>query len=303
MSHKNEIIDLIIAEYSQEKSRAHLEYEANTMEDLILPKLVPLGNINPGRFRRMADVMVKFGMSKEDYSIDDFIYDPEPKVNRETFVQTVILIVLLLLVSTVIALILWRLNKRLYIEIGKRHQVEKQLEYMAYNDRLTNIPNRSLLLDRLEQDMAQVGRRNLELAVAYLDLDGFKKINDDYGHAVGDQLLISVVDEMKKSLRDGDTLARVGGDEFVAVLADLKSIEESFPILDRLINSASLPMQINNIKMQVSVSIGVTYYPQDGEVNVEELLHQADQAMYKAKNSGKNCYQLYRQAEEVGLSV
>ncbi len=170
----------------------------------------------------------------------------------------------------------------------KRHQA--QLEHIAHYDALTNLPNRVLLADRLQQGLAQAQRRGQLLAVAYLDLDGFKAINDEHGHEVGDRVLVVLSDLMRQTLREGDTLARLGGDEFVVVLVDLVDVASCEPMLTRLLAAAAQPVDIGGCKVQVSASLGVTFYPQMGEVDADQLLRQADQAMYKAKVAGRNRY-------------
>jgi diguanylate cyclase (GGDEF)-like protein/PAS domain S-box-containing protein len=173
----------------------------------------------------------------------------------------------------------------------KEHQ--KRLEHIAHYDALTDLPNRVLLADRLHQAMVQAKRRKRLLAVAYLDLDGFKEINDTYGHEAGDQLLIAVSANMKKALREGDTLARLGGDEFVAVMADLGDASTCGKTLSRLLGAAAQPMSFGRIRLEVSASVGVTFYPQAEAVDADQLLRQADQAMYQAKLSGKNRYHVF----------
>ncbi len=178
------------------------------------------------------------------------------------------------------------------ISVIKAYQ--QQLEHIAYYDPLTTLPNRLLLVDRLLQDMAQTERHRQRLAVAYLDLDGFKIINDTYGHDIGDQFLIAIAANMRQSLRQGDTLSRLGGDEFIAVLVDLAVEADSVPMLVRLLAAASQPVPIDNHWLQVSASIGVTFYPQAREITADQLLRQADLAMYQAKLTGKNRYQVFR---------
>lgn len=181
----------------------------------------------------------------------------------------------------------------------KEHQ--NQLEHIAHFDGLTGLPNRVLLSDRLQQAMAQAQRRQQQLAVAYLDLDGFKTINDHYGHETGDQLLIALAQRMKQALREGDTLARLGGDEFVAVLVDLDETAASLPMLNRLLTAAALPVQIGDLSLHVSASLGVTFYPQSLEMDADQLLRQADQAMYQAKVAGKDCYKIFDAAQDLDL--
>lgn len=170
---------------------------------------------------------------------------------------------------------------------------EKYLEHIAHYDALTGLANRVLLADRLYQAMAQALRRGQKLAVAYIDLDGFKLVNDNYGHDAGDHLLIAVATNMKRALREGDSLARLGGDEFVAVLIDLADETASESMLQRLLTAAAEPMQYGDRTLQVSASIGVTFYPQHGDVDADHLLRQADQAMYQAKLAGKNHFYIF----------
>jgi diguanylate cyclase (GGDEF)-like protein/PAS domain S-box-containing protein len=181
----------------------------------------------------------------------------------------------------------------------KTHQ--RQLEQIAHFDALTQLPNRVLLADRLHQAMSQSRRRNQPLAVAYLDLDGFKAINDGHGHDVGDQLLVTLAARMRESLREGDTLARLGGDEFVAVLQDLEDISASLPLLGRLLAAAAQPVHVGAIELQVSASLGVTFYPQAEEVDADQLLRQSDQAMYQAKLAGKNRYHVFDAEQDRSL--
>lgn len=170
---------------------------------------------------------------------------------------------------------------------------EKYLEHIAHYDALTGLANRVLLADRLHQAMAQALRRGQQLAVAYIDLDGFKIVNDSYGHDAGDHLLIAVAANMKRALREGDSLARLGGDEFVAVLIDLADEKASESMLLRLLTAAAEPMQYGDRTLQVSASLGVTFYPQQEDVDADQLLRQADHAMYQAKLAGKNHFHIF----------
>jgi diguanylate cyclase (GGDEF)-like protein/PAS domain S-box-containing protein len=183
----------------------------------------------------------------------------------------------------------------------KEHQ--SQLEHIAHFDALTNLPNRLLLADRLQQAMSQAQRRGQKVAVAYLDFDGFKNVNDHHGHDAGDKLLIHLATAMKETLREGDTLARLGGDEFVAVLIDLEGIEDCIPMLTRLLDAAAEPFALGEVVLQGSASIGVTFYPQAHDVEADQLLRQADQAMYQAKLAGKNRYHVFDSEHDSSLRV
>ncbi|RFO96797.1 diguanylate cyclase [Rhodoferax lacus] len=173
----------------------------------------------------------------------------------------------------------------------KRYQLE--LESIAHFDALTGLPNRLLLSDRLQQAMAQAARRGQKVMVAYLDLDGFKSVNDQYGHAVGDRLLVALGHRLQDHLRDGDTLARLGGDEFVAILVDLEESETVLPLIAGLIAATAEPFHIDGLTLRISASVGVTSYPQSAELDADQLLRQADQAMYQAKLAGKNRYHVF----------
>ena len=186
-------------------------------------------------------------------------------------------------------------------DITQRKKHQQQLEHIAHYDVLTNMPNRALLADRLGRAMAQAQRRGQQLAVAYLDLDGFKAINDTHGHEAGDQLLITVATRMKQALREVDTLARIGGDEFVAVLVDLADVDASVPMLTRLLTAAAQPVQFGDLMLHVSASLGVTFYPQVQDTEADQLLRQADHAMYQAKVSGKNRYHFFDTAQDSSL--
>jgi diguanylate cyclase (GGDEF)-like protein/PAS domain S-box-containing protein len=174
--------------------------------------------------------------------------------------------------------------------------LQGQLKRLIHFDALTNLPNRILLADRLSQSMEQCQPHNQSLAVAFMDLDGFKEVNDTYGHNVGDELLIVVSQRMKAVIGEFDTLARIGGDEFVAIMVNLENPEDSAPILEHLLKTAADPVTLNDTVMQVSVSIGVTLYPQDSS-GVDQLIRHADQAMHVAKQAGKNCYRLFDTAK------
>lgn len=174
---------------------------------------------------------------------------------------------------------------------------QRKLQKMAYYDVLTNLPNRALLTDRLERSMALSRRSGKNLALVYLDLDGFKAVNDTHGHDVGDQLLIEVAKRIQLSLRETDTLARIGGDEFVLVLSDLSTASSSYPVLERILSAVAEPVLINELTMCVSASMGVVYYPQIDDA-ADRLMRHADQAMYQAKRMGKNRYAIFTDSSD-----
>jgi diguanylate cyclase (GGDEF)-like protein/PAS domain S-box-containing protein len=171
----------------------------------------------------------------------------------------------------------------------KAHELE--LDRVAHYDPLTQLPNRRLMSDRLQQSLIRAQRSGKLSAVCFLDLDGFKAINDLHGHAVGDQVLVGVADHLKSVLRADDTLARMGGDEFVLV-SDVATAEECTVILDRVLHIVRQPVTAGDHVISLTASIGASLYPADN-ADPETLLRHADQAMYQAKQAGKNRYQLF----------
>jgi diguanylate cyclase (GGDEF)-like protein/PAS domain S-box-containing protein len=183
-------------------------------------------------------------------------------------------------------------NVSLFTDITLMKEHQHQLERIAHFDLLTGLPNRVLLADRLHQAVLQSRRRQRPMGVVFLDLDGFKAINDTHGHVAGDHLLVTVAQRIKDTLRESDTLARVGGDEFVAVLVDLEGPQACEPLLERMLKAAAAPVRVGDAMLQVSASMGLTIYPQDA-AEPDLLVRHADQAMYLAKQSGKNRYHLF----------
>jgi diguanylate cyclase (GGDEF)-like protein/PAS domain S-box-containing protein len=177
-------------------------------------------------------------------------------------------------------------------DIQSLKDTQQRLEQMAHYDALTTLPNRTMLADRLQQALAQAERHQQLLAVCFLDLDDFKPINDRYGHATGDHLLIEVANRLKQSVRAGDTVARLGGDEFVLLLTNVMQIAELEQVLRRIQLEAAAPYAVDGKELRVSASIGVSIYPFD-KGDADTLLRHADQAMYQAKQAGRNCYHLF----------
>jgi diguanylate cyclase (GGDEF)-like protein/PAS domain S-box-containing protein len=180
----------------------------------------------------------------------------------------------------------------LFSDITSNKHNEQELKRIAHYDTLTGLPNRLLLAEHLQQKIDHSLRHNQFLAIVYIDLDGFKAINDTHGHHIGDELLIIVANRMKSVSRDTDMLARIGGDEFVALFGQLNFVDDYQLLINRLLSSASQPINVNGLLLHVSASIGVTIYPKDNS-DAELLMRHADQAMYKAKQLGKNRFCLW----------
>lgn len=177
-------------------------------------------------------------------------------------------------------------------DISDRKNYEQQIQYQATHDNLTGLPNRTMLADRLQQCMSFADRYHHKLAVAFVDLDQFKLINDSMGHHVGDQLLVIMAERLSNCVRESDTVVRLGGDEFVLLLTSLHKVEDITQSMQRILAAVAAPCVIDGRDFIVSCSIGISLYPGDGS-DSNTLLKHADSAMYKAKQSGRNSFQFY----------
>ncbi len=179
----------------------------------------------------------------------------------------------------------------------ERKRVEEIIKNMAFHDPLTNLPNRSLLNDRLTLAIAQAHRNNKMLAVMYIDFDGFKKINDSLGHAVGDFLLQEVSKRLKGCLREADTLARLGGDEFILLQPEINDPQDAHGLAEKLLSIVRPPFVMENNSLSITLSIGIAIFPQDAN-NPNDLIRKADQALYLAKNHGRDNFKFYTPESE-----
>ncbi|MDT8407300.1 MAG: diguanylate cyclase [Methylococcales bacterium] len=181
----------------------------------------------------------------------------------------------------------------IFSDISALIERQQALESIANHDPLTGLPNRRLLADRIQQAIHYAQRHNSLLALCYLDLDGFKPINDLFGHAAGDILLRTVAQRLQASVRGHDTVARVGGDEFVMVFQDIAEPEHLKPLLERILQAIQEPVMIDDKEARVGASLGLSFYPLDTQ-SQDVLSEYADQALYQAKEAGKGCYRFYQ---------
>ncbi len=177
----------------------------------------------------------------------------------------------------------------------ERKRLVEIIRKMALHDPLTNLPNRILLNDRLAVALAHAHRNKEMLAVMFLDLDGFKAVNDVHGHAVGDQLLKGVGERLTDCVREDDTVARMGGDEFTLLLPGIKEAEDAAGVAHKILTNVKQPLALKDIKLSITTSIGIALYPNHA-ADPDTLLKNADTAMYRAKNQGKDNYQFYTPA-------
>jgi len=176
-------------------------------------------------------------------------------------------------------------------DVTERKLLEDKLQYMAYHDTLTGLPNRRLFQDRFRQALVNAKRYHHSIAVLFLDCDNFKLINDTMGHQVGDELLQGVTKRLKYCVRDTDTIARLGGDEFIILLTSIQHEEEVNKIAQRIMDTLALPWKIRDLEFTTTASIGISLYPKNGE-NIDDLLRNADAALYEAKTEGRNNFKI-----------
>ena len=220
------------------------------------------------------------------------IYDRWFGVNIETGFNKDVVMKLtaqigVIILIVIIAIIIW--NRRLYIEIKTRKLLEEKMKHMATHDELTGLANRVLLKDRINTAISFHRRQQLQIAILFIDLDGFKTINDTHGHDVGDELLVQVADKLKSCVRESDTVVRFGGDEFVLLLTGLHNKNEAGYIADKVLKLMQQPFELSAERIFIGCSIGIAMYPDDG-VTDNDLLKIADTLMYRVKANGKNHY-------------
>ena len=183
----------------------------------------------------------------------------------------------------------------IFSDISERKLAEKRIENLAFYDELTQLPNRRLFYDRIEIALATAHRNNEKMALLFIDLDYFKEVNDNFGHRIGDKLLQSIAKRLTVSSKEGDTISRIGGDEFTLLLTEMREIDHICKACHRIIEKLRQPYYIEGHALNITSSIGIAVYPEDGKTE-EELMKNADIAMYRAKDIGRNSYQLFTPA-------
>lgn len=191
--------------------------------------------------------------------------------------------------SLVAMLLSWQRLRKLRRELMERQRSEAYLAQQAFSDCLTGLPNRALFLDRLKHALARSARHNQSVAVLFVDLDGFKEVNDSFGHAAGDQLLTAAAQRLASHLRREDTLARFGGDEFTILLEGVTSVQDVTCVAERILDSLRTPFTIGTQQVSVMASIGIALSAA-GAHEVDALLRQADEALYRAKAQGRGSF-------------
>ena len=308
LSHQEEAIALIMKKYNtQHKSKKALEFEAKQIESIMLPKIYPIGMIDKVRLQKMVESFKESGfIDKNSYKdLDKFIFTDNVDVASEWYIVHLIKYVynkwvwqFIGLLGIAILFLLWRsyhikkLNKGLHNKIEEVVSNNDKLEKLALYDNITKLPNRTLFLIELEKEIKRASRNSQKIALLFIDLDGFKSVNDTYGHQIGDDLLQHVADTFSSNIRGTDTVARIGGDEFVIILPNINEAKDAVNLASNLIDKISKPINIKDNKIKIGASIGVSIYPEHTQ-DVNELIKIADSMMYESKEAGKNRVTLY----------
>ena len=282
MDHPEEIIDLLLKQYKVNKSRAHLQFEAQAMRSLILPDLIEIGHMNPGRWQRMAEAFQELGMVNDTRAMAGFIYDPNPRVLVERLQKIIVMISLGVALTLLIILVLLASQRRLKREIQRRKVAEKEVHHLAFNDSLTGLPNRNSFIPYATQKLLSAKRNGECLALCYLDLNQFKQVNDAHGHQAGDAILIHAAKAISAHIREADMAARMGGDEFVILLDGVHDNIDVEHLTTQICRAIALPLCWAEMQLRVSASLGVAFYPHDGD-ELDELMSKADSAMFMKK--------------------
>ena len=282
MDNPEEIIELLLKQYQVPKSRAHLQFEAQVMRSLILPDLIEIGHMNPGRWQRMAEAFLEQNMVSDTSRLDGFSYDPNPPQQVKRLQRIIVVISLGGALVLAVTLALLAVQRRLMQEIRLRKQAEAEVRMLAFNDNLTGLPNRNSFIPYAKQKLLAAKRSGEHLALCYIDLNKFKEINDRHGHQAGDAVLVHAALAINSSIREADMAARMGGDEFVILLDGVNNTVDTERLTNLICQAIAQPLHWQGQILRVTASLGVALCPQDGD-ELSELMAKADAAMFYKK--------------------
>ena len=287
LAHRDELVRLIYTQYSHRHSIEHLLFEAEQTRRLMTPELVEIGHMSQGRWRHIADTYAELGMMPANFPLEDFLYQRQSSPQDYTRYTLIVGASLLAVVLAVwVSLYFSRLNHALRREVSERRHLQEELERLANTDSLTGLPSRRFFMMQLASELARRQRYGHPLSLLMLDLDHFKQINDQWGHAVGDEALRVFADSVQCCLRTQDMAGRIGGEEFAIFLPETDETVAR-PVAERIrgkMEQAKIATADGNCV--VTVSIGLTQ-AEDSD-DLESLLRRADKALYAAKQGGRN---------------
>lgn len=284
-SHPEESITLLKETYQVDKTPGHLRYELNIAHELVMPELIEIGHMNMRRWQHIVAQMSKAGLLQPKHPIEDFIQAQTQPFDWTPWRPWLYMAATLLLFTSFISVYLYSLNRQLKQEINTRQAAENQLRFLADHDPLTQLNNRSALATQLDT-LTRLAKRNQQTpAILFIDLDGFKAINDTYGHDSGDQVLVRFVQRVNSQLRNSDIFGRLGGDEFL-ILLDNTQRSGAATLANKVLAVLEQPFILKNGQPRMSASIGIALYTHTDE-SADQFLIRADKAMYHIKKSGK----------------
>jgi len=184
-----------------------------------------------------------------------------------------------------------------FLDISEEKRIRHELEYLANHDILTGLPNRKLFIDRIEHALPMARRAKQRFAILFIDIDGFKPVNDNHGHAVGDNLLKAIAVRLRECVRESDTIARIGGDEFTVLMENVDDITHVMPIAEKALRAMKRRFNVGSIQCQIGASIGISLFPDHGD-NLNVLVKRADAAMYRAKRLARNRICVHQPGED-----
>ncbi len=310
MDQPDEIIDLLLSKYQVPKSRAHLEFEANAMRPLILPDLIPIGNMNPERWSHMAETFALTGMISRKYSLEGFMYEDPAQRRLPPWVVPLLVAALVLLALAMLAAAYFQrmshrlrqtesqlrsANEALNDKVQEVTALHARLQEQAIRDPLTGLFNRRYLDETLDHELARARRDGYALSLAMIDVDHFKAINDTYGHQAGDEVLKALGTLLQAQAREGDIACRYGGEEFV-LLSPRMPLATALERADQWrTRFAEQRVRHGDLELRVTFSVGLATYPDHG-ATAAALMISADQALYRAKALGRNRVEVAQRA-------
>ncbi|WP_022954542.1 GGDEF domain-containing protein [Leucothrix mucor] len=291
MAHQEEIVDLILRDYPASKTREALLAEAQAIEKLMLPNLIQIGHTNPSRWKHTADTLVSLGLAKPNYSLDGFIYEID---EGKGYLWLLRLLGASLLLASVAAGLLWLFNRRLTAEVETRMAALERLRKVkdaalekAYTDELSGMGNRRAFFERGKDLLGLANSDLTPVSAIVLDIDHFKRINDDYGHAMGDEAIRVIARVILNMIRATDIQGRIGGEEF-AVMLPQTELKGAMELAERMrLAIEQVEIERLGIKVSVTASIGVST-ALDYKDDINSLVQRADNALYCAKRAGRN---------------
>jgi len=287
LQNRDEIIDLIKSNYQTRADADRLRFESDDIRRLLIPDLIEIGYMNPERWRQIAGDFKAAGLMAGDVDIKDFIFKPDITSGWVWAAYTLLISIAVILVISAILAKFYALNRSLKAEIAKRSALETELKQLAITDHGTGVLNRRGFLEAAQREIDRANRHNSPISLLELDLDHFKQINDNYGHAAGDRALSMVADICGEINRSIDIIGRMGGEEFM-ILYPGSGIQGALNAAERILQSVSNKhLELDDGRtLTVTVSIGVV--ERQNSETMEAMMQRADQAMYAAKNRGRN---------------